>query len=673
MNQNRLDDFAFDLNACMSPSGHLWVKSGRCTVSPLERSVAGVKGFHAPPFAAKDMELRFAFTADGHAIADNGDAYAGTTGLPFAGGIWRPDRIIRRGTFHRLIDGRLLSLGVESHLIPLASRAGFMVALKIRNRSGRRVRLEIEPRLQPGCPNAVPLTSYQWNWPPPGEPAEPSGIGQWRNAVVQVQLVSDAPEPVYLEHDTEIVCRFAILLDRTGEAEGVRPDLAELDREAELDWLRRLEWVDAHMPTFHSNIPELDAYWRGSLMSGLVSLWDHPDFVVRPFPATLGVEGAGLVCYLWDLGGYVPHVMSMLLVENVRRLIKAFLAVDIARHYALTPGGTGSGVGYSFSGYALVNLYYRHVCQNQMDLDLFPEVAQAFLSADSCYARSGALLDYGTQDNLLETSTTGYEHIVPSPNAERAWCYDRLADLADLTGRTGAAAWRDTARIIREEIRQRLWDEERGWFLCLHPGGRSESVYSVQCFNLLDLGVCTKEMSVRMLSHLRPGAFLGRFGVSSMSREDEIHYEVNDPDWSGAGAYVGTPPLLAKILWCQGRQEPAWDVLRRVLWLGQSYPYYPQEHFCDRPMAPHWKRANEIAGFAGCEAILSGMLGFAPQLDGSLWVNPQIPVGGHVEICGFPFAGHRVDVRASSEECEVRVDGTVVFSGRPEGAFCVVK
>lgn len=669
----KLDAFAFDLNACLSPPGHLWVKSGRCTVSPLEHSVAGVKGFHAPPFAARDMELRFAFTADGHAIADNGAVYAGITGLPFAGGLWRPDRIIRRGTFHRVISGRLFSLGVESHLTPLASQAGFVVTLKIRNRSGRGVRLGVEPCLRPGCPNAVPLASYQFGWPPPGEPVAPRGAGEWLNARVRVRLVSDASGPVDLEHDAEIVCRFAVLLSQPGAAGGERPDLVELDHEAERDWLRRLAWADAHMPTFHSNIPDLDAYWRGSLMSGLVSLWEHPDFVVRSFPASLGIEGAGLVCYLWDLGGYAPHVMSMLLGKEMRALIKALLSIDITKHYALTPGGTGVGVGYSFSGYALMNLYYRHVCQNQMDLDLFPEVAQAFLAADARYARSGALLDYGTQDNLLETSTTGYEHIVPSPNAERAWCYDRLADLADRLGRPGAAAWRETAGVIREDIRRRLWDEEQGWFLCLYPDGRRETVFSVQCFNLLDLGICTKEMAGRMISHLRPGAFLGRFGVSSISLKDVLHYEVNDPDWSGAGAYVGTPPLLAQILWRQGWPEPAWDVLRRVLWLGQHFPYYPQEHFCDRPMAPHWKRANEIAGFAGCEALLTGMAGFVPRLDGSLWVNPRVPTGGQVEIRGYPFVGRRVDIHTSPEECEVRLDGTIVFTGRPAGAVCVVQ
>jgi hypothetical protein len=669
---NRLDDFAFDLNACLAPPAHLWVKSGRCTVSPLERSVAGVKGFHAPPFAARDLELRFAFTADSHVIVDNGDVYAGTTGLPFAGGIWRPDRIIRRGTFHRVIGGRLISFAVESCLVPLAGRAGFLVSLTVRNRSERRVRLEIQPCLQPGCPDLAPLASYNWDWPPPGHPAAPAGADEWRNERVRLRLVADASGALELEHGAEAVRRFAVFADRPADAPGARPDLAALEHEAEEDWRWRLDRADARLPALRSDIPDLEAYWRGSLTSGLVCLWDHPKFVVRPFPATLGIEGAGLVCYLWDIGGFVPHVMSMLLQENMRALIKVLIAIDITKHYALTPGGIGAGVGYSFSGYALVNLYYRHVCQNQTDLDLFPEVAQAFLAADARYARSGALLDYGTQDNLLETSTTGYEHVVPSPNAERAWCYDRLADLAESQGLPGTAGWRETARAIRAEIRERLWDEDAGWFACLHPDGRREMVQSVQCFNLLNFDICDDRMAERMLARLRPGAFLGAYGVSSMSREDERRYEVNDPDWSGAGAYVGTPPALARILWRRGRAGLAWEVLRRVLWLGRHFPYYPQEHFCDRPQAPHWKRGNEIAGFAGCEAIIAGMAGLEPRLDGSLWVHPQVPAGGGFELLGYPFRGRRVDLRVAPARCEVAVDGRVVFSGRPEGAVRVV-
>src|ERR1041384_6804868 len=96
-----LTEFAFDLRACTLAPHQIWVCSGRSTVRPLDRTVLGVDGFHAPPFSARDLRLTFLLEADGHQIPDNGPGGKGDSGLPCAGGIWFPDRIVRRGTYHQ--------------------------------------------------------------------------------------------------------------------------------------------------------------------------------------------------------------------------------------------------------------------------------------------------------------------------------------------------------------------------------------------------------------------------------------------------------------------------------------------------------------------------------------------------------------------------------------------
>lgn len=47
-------------------------------------------------------------------------------------------------------------------------------------------------------------------------------------------------------------------------------------------------------------------------------------------------------------------------------------------------------------------------------------------------------------------------------------------------------------------------------------------------------------------------------------------------------------------------------------------PYIPREHYCDRPQMPENKRAHIIAGVSGMQAVLLGMPGLEPTLDGHL-------------------------------------------------------
>jgi hypothetical protein len=199
--------------------------------------------------------------------------------------------------------------------------------------------------------------------------------------------------------------------------------------------------------------------------------------------------------------------------------------------------------------------------------------------------QTGVLRDYGDQSNLLEMRSAGWEHVVASPNADRAWALEALAELSDLTGAAlPAADLRESAQLIRAEIVRQLWDDGAGWFPSRYPDGHTELAYSIQAFDVLRTGACPPHVTKALLGHL--GTFLGEYGVSSVSTADEFHYETADIDWSGAGAYTGEGPQLAQALWDRGEPELAWDVLRRLLWMGDHYPYFPQDDYSDKPGAP---------------------------------------------------------------------------------------
>ena len=173
-------------------------------------------------------------------------------------------------------------------------------------------------------------------------------------------------------------------------------------------------------------------------------------------------------------------------------------------------------------------------------------------------------------------------------------------------------------------------------------------------------------MEKGLLEHLKDGRFLFSYGVSSVSAEDSVHYEVNDTDWSGGGAYTGDGPDLALIMYEQGKNDIAWDILKRHFWMGKHLIYYPQEHYVDRPAVPAHKRANECSGLIGAEAILYGMVGFSPRIDGSLWLNPQMVANENINILGYGWKGHSVSVQLLNNICIITVDRKQVYKGNPK-------
>jgi hypothetical protein len=260
--------------------------------------------------------------------------------------------------------------------------------------------------------------------------------------------------------------------------------------------------------------------------------------------------------------------------------------------------------------------------------------------------------------------SSGWEHVVASPNAERAWALETLADLSDLTDAgLPVDELRTSARQIRDELIKQLWDPTAGWFRSRYPDGHTELAYSIQAYDALT--ACPPDIAAALLTHLRPGAFLGEYGVSSVSAEDDLHYETADIDWSGSGAYTGEAPQLALTLWEHGEPDLAWDVLRRLFWMGKHYPYFPQDHYCDKPGAPaSGRRINIIAGLTGAEAILHGLAGIRPRPDGSLDITPQPIPDGTIEITNYTHRGHAIDVAITPGGTTITVDGHAVPAGQ---------
>jgi hypothetical protein len=529
-------------------------------------------------------------------------------------------------------------------------QAGYVLRIHMRNRGDAELTVRVLPEL---TLEASRVALSEWGWSPP------EGRSGER---VPVELVNEGLSArVAPGAETE----FALAV-RAGQ--GREPGTPRQWAAAAEHRVRaRLDATLARVPVLESDIPGLDAYYRRSLASGLVCLWDNPSFTTVPFVATSGIDGGALCAYAWDTGGYAPQTLSLMLGPSAVDILEAMVKADLTDHYAIAPDGTGVGVAYAYSGWSLVSLAQAAACHTGISADLVSRLHETEQALCERFPARGDLRDFGAQENLLEMRSTGWEHVVASPNAERAWSLDTLAVLAESTGAPlRTAELREEAERIRRAVAGDLWDAGAGWFRSRYPDGRQETAYSVQAFDALRAGACTPAMAKDLLSHLRDGAFLGTYGVSSVSAEDGYHYELGDIDWSGGGSYTGESPQLALTLWERGESALAWDVLSRVLWMGDHFPYYPQDHYCDRPAAPpSGRRANVIAGLTGVEAVLFGLAGLRPRPDGGLDVRPRPGIPGDVALTGFGYRGRTVDVRVGAHGWEATVDGKAVA---PDGA-----
>ncbi len=132
---------------------------------------------------------------------------------------------------------------------------------------------------------------------------------------------------------------FSFFISRPGSPSVSLPDAAQPIAQSQTAWQQRLAWATARIPQLTTDIPGLSAYYRRSVASGLVCIWDNPDFVSQPFLATCGLDGGAMCAYLWDIAGYVPRMSTLMLGEDIRKIARNFTAIDLRKFYAVTPGG----------------------------------------------------------------------------------------------------------------------------------------------------------------------------------------------------------------------------------------------------------------------------------------------------------------------------------------------
>jgi hypothetical protein len=58
------------------------------------------------------------------------------------------------------------------------------------------------------------------------------------------------------------------------------------------------------------------------------------------------------------------------------------------------------------------------------------------------------------------------------------------------------------------------------------------------------------------------------------------------------------------------------------------------------------------------------MAGFGPRIDGSLWINPQIPENSDFKITGYGWRQNKIDISLINNTFTILLNGKMIYSGK---------
>jgi hypothetical protein len=666
--------------------------NGRSTVSVRDWSVTGLQMLQFPPIFAHDYHFQLAFrdekhkvliqdlTADAHeqlATTGKGPTPLGFNFFPHSPFVmllqledWQPNLYVRTGTFHKLIDGKWVSFGIRTKASVSAERDEIYLEVEIHNRDSQPLLLTVIPQQSaPILEVQIPKVST-----PPPSAVQSLNAFTLANAQVRVTVVSDLGKPgkdgwewAIPAHATR-TGRFAIIpqLANLPPPDLYTPDIVERIARADQALRKRFQWASENLPRISTSDQQFNDLYYRSVLSVLESRWERENFVVRPFYAV----GTWLYTVAWDTS-YASELLSMLDPKGLQEAFLTFIRSGLLTCTYIPWNGKAGEFAYAQDPFAKMRILQDYLRQtgDTAFLDQVVDGATVYEWMKRMGAalrmqrgRPDGLLDFGSNsNNLLEIRTDGYEHVVAATNGLAAEYFQQVADWGRARNDPQAAQFALWAAQLKKSVNDELWNGQAGWFDNLFPDGSREQVMSYHLFDILNTSLLSAEQQHRLAAHLREGEFLGPYGMYSIAKSDDVHWDLMDEDWGGGGQYTGMPLRIAETLYRLGYNELGWDILKRCARWTERYPYLPQDAFTDSIAdLDEEDMPLEIAGGSGAQAILFGVFGLRPAVDGSLEISPAYHAElGEAKMAGYHFRGHTYDLALFPSKYCIYKDGNM--------------
>jgi hypothetical protein len=633
---------------------HLGIINGKLTAGINYRDVTGISGLWAPPFVSSN------FTLDGRVKGAK---------VPTTHWLWRPFQVERAGAVG--------DVAVSTKTTLIYGHRAAVVSFTFNNRSRTSVPLEL---FTLGWLDSV----QDWGFPRAGSrsPTTLQVDGQrlvMRQGNLTVMVAIDSEEwtweasgnlgralaalPAGQKRAVNVVLAIGSSAEAVAAVDKILADPAGAVTAAGGEFARQVGEVFERLPTLESDNVQLVRWYNRSLVHFLMNRWDVPEFLLHPYYSTGSVKGGCVADYLWNFGE-VWEILPLFDAPASRTHIKQFLKGDLLQHFLFYPiTGTADGPWYMVNQEKIIGLTYYYVLLTG-DTGFLADTVGGKTIRDHMliHAMYGdgvgqppVVIDYGPSNSHLELRRGyPYNHVMPDLNARRYANYLRAATLCDLAGQP-APFLRERAELLKPLLKQRLWDAQARWFRFEDGQGKSDRRYTVQMFKALGSGVLDQECEEGMLGHLNDDEFLSAYGLHSISKRDPA-YDQLDIDNGGGGICTSFAPQIIERLYQAGQTKLAADILGRLLWWGDTMPYWGDSIAAN---CKDYRRDTPLQctfdAVAGAQCVIFGVFGVSVRPDGGIVIQPHtLPFASQMTLKGLKLRGRSADVRIDGGQYEVR-------------------
>ncbi|MCX6227480.1 MAG: hypothetical protein NTV01_22550 [Bacteroidia bacterium] len=589
---------------------------------------------------------------------------------------WQPNAYFRSGTFHKEVEGKWLSFSIKSCTSVSYSNDEVFLKITFRNRGVNPLKLTLIPQQiasQMFCDGVKGSDSArQIN-------AFTLGSDQMHATVSSdIETRSEKGFELSLPPNEYVTAFFAVQFYSSLKKE---PPLYQKDiklRMTQADQVTRekLKWAYENLPKLESSNAKLQEYYYRCLLSVLMSRYENPNYITNPFWAV----GYWPYTISWDTS-YSSDILAMLDPNSLKEAILTdFREVKMKKTYVSWKGAFWENIYIQepFALQIMIEAYLRHTG----DFGLFSEKAgdatvwewmQRWVNElKSNYTNIEGLIDvgYDTQ-KIIEIRTDGYNHVVPIVNVLTVHLLYRMSEWAGLLNDSNTDSDDRDAENLTRLMNKNLWNDQIGWFENQYPDGTKGAIWTNHLFDALGTDYLTGTQVNKLVSHIREGVFLGKFGVYSIARKDSVHWDLIDSDWGGGGQYAGMPGRISRNLYKQGFAEMGWDLLKRHIRYIDYFPYLPQNPRTDSPIQDRSSMPVEISAGAGMEAIIFGTFGISINKN-VLTIKPNTHEElGITTLRDFKFRGKLYTILINERNFMVFQDGKLI-ADKPFGESVVI-